>query len=70
MDGLDSAPVTVCIDARRSGSTARFARRSCKPNVKLQHMFISGKLYVFGVATEDVERGDEVSVTRMIPPFS
>uniref|UniRef100_A0A0N5AMN4 SUI1 domain-containing protein n=1 Tax=Syphacia muris TaxID=451379 RepID=A0A0N5AMN4_9BILA len=58
--GQDPESINICIDARRAGSTARFARRSCRPNVELQHMFSGGKLYVFGVAVEDIERGDEV----------
>ncbi|MFH4979138.1 hypothetical protein AB6A40_005847 [Gnathostoma spinigerum] len=52
----------ICIDARRFGSCFRYARRSCRPNTKLQHVVVDGKLHFIGVATEDIERGDEVTL--------
>lgn len=59
LDG-ESESTPICIDMRKSGSVARYARRSCHPNVKLQHFFIGGKIHFVAVATEKVERGDEV----------
>ncbi|VDK24892.1 unnamed protein product [Anisakis simplex] len=67
LDG-ESTPTNLCIDMRKMGSVARFARRSCHPNVKLQHFFCGGKLHIIASATEKVERGDEVS-SRMVVVF-
>uniref|UniRef100_F1KPW9 Histone-lysine N-methyltransferase MLL5 n=1 Tax=Ascaris suum TaxID=6253 RepID=F1KPW9_ASCSU len=60
LDG-ESESTPICIDMRKSGSVARYARRSCHPNVKLQHFFIGGKIHFVAVATEKVERGDEIT---------
>ncbi|KHN88989.1 Histone-lysine N-methyltransferase 2E [Toxocara canis] len=46
---------------RKSGSVARYARHSCHPNVKLQHFFSNGKIHIVAIATEKVERGDEIT---------
>lgn len=50
----------ICIDARQFGSKARFARASCRPNIKVQHFFLKGKLHIIGIAAGNIERGDEV----------
>lgn len=55
-------PILICIDARRFGSKARFARTSCRPNIKLQHFFLKGKLHIIGVAAGNIERGEEVII--------
>ncbi|CAG9538114.1 unnamed protein product [Cercopithifilaria johnstoni] len=55
-------PTPVCIDARRFGSKARFARASCRPNIKLQHFFLKGKLHIIGIAAENIERGEEITL--------
>uniref|UniRef100_A0A915CGU6 Histone-lysine N-methyltransferase MLL5 n=1 Tax=Parascaris univalens TaxID=6257 RepID=A0A915CGU6_PARUN len=60
LDG-ESESTPICIDMRKSGSVARYARRSCRPNVKLQHFFVGGKIHFVAVATEKVERGDEIT---------
>lgn len=55
-------PISICIDARRFGSKARFARASCRPNIKLQHFFLKGKLHIIGIAAGNIERGEEVVI--------
>ncbi|VDK80109.1 unnamed protein product [Litomosoides sigmodontis] len=55
-------PISICIDARRFGSKARFARTSCRPNIKLQHFFLKGKLHIIGVAAGNIERGEEITL--------
>ncbi|KAL3982455.1 PHD-finger family protein [Acanthocheilonema viteae] len=55
-------PTPICIDARRFGSKARFARASCRPNIKLQHFFLKGKLHIIGIATGNIERGEEITL--------
>lgn len=58
----DSQKIPVCVDARRSGSIARYARRSCRPNVRLEHAFAAGKLHIIGIASGDIDAGDEITV--------
>ncbi|VDM11806.1 unnamed protein product, partial [Wuchereria bancrofti] len=55
-------PTPICIDARRFGSKARFARASCRPNIKMQHFFLNGKLHIIGIAIGNIERGEEITV--------
>ncbi|VIO87050.1 Uncharacterized protein BM_BM3397 [Brugia malayi] len=55
-------PIPICIDARRFGSKARFARASCRPNIKMQHFFLNGKLHIIGIAVGNIERGEEITV--------
>ncbi|VDK61720.1 unnamed protein product [Onchocerca ochengi] len=52
----------ICIDARQFGSKARFARASCRPNIKVQHFFLKGKLHIIGIAAGNIERGDEITL--------
>ncbi|EJD75104.1 hypothetical protein LOAG_17683 [Loa loa] len=55
-------PTPICIDARRFGSKARFARTSCRPNIKVQHFFLKGKLHIIGIATGNIDRGEEITL--------
>uniref|UniRef100_A0A0R3S4H8 SET domain-containing protein n=1 Tax=Elaeophora elaphi TaxID=1147741 RepID=A0A0R3S4H8_9BILA len=60
--GENREPTPICIDARRFGSKARFARASCRPNIKLQHFFLKGKLHIIGIAAGNIERGEEITL--------
>ncbi|KAE9419952.1 hypothetical protein Angca_002356 [Angiostrongylus cantonensis] len=51
----------LCIDARRQGSDARFARRCCRSNSTLKHVLLNGCIYVMLVASEKIDKGTEVS---------
>ncbi|KAK6024766.1 SET domain protein [Ostertagia ostertagi] len=52
----------LCIDARRQGSEARFARRCCRSNSTLKHVLLNGCIYVMLVASERIEKGTEVTI--------
>ncbi|KHJ97068.1 SET domain protein, partial [Oesophagostomum dentatum] len=52
----------LCIDARRQGSDARFARRCCRSNSTLKHILLNGNIYVMLVASEKIEKGTEVTI--------
>lgn len=52
----------LCIDARRQGSDARFARRCCRSNSTLKHVLLNGCIYVMLVASERIEKGTEVTI--------
>ncbi|KAK5969214.1 SET domain-containing protein [Trichostrongylus colubriformis] len=52
----------LCIDARRQGSEARFARRCCRSNSTLKHVLLNGSIYVMLVASERIEKGTEVTI--------
>ncbi|KJH50019.1 SET domain protein [Dictyocaulus viviparus] len=52
----------LCIDARRQGSDARFARRCCRSNSTLKHVLLNGCIYVMLVASEKIEKGTEVTI--------
>ncbi|ETN80079.1 SET domain protein [Necator americanus] len=52
----------LCIDARRQGSEARFARRCCRSNSTLKHILLNGNIYVMLVASEKIEKGTEVTI--------
>ncbi|VDM99188.1 unnamed protein product [Thelazia callipaeda] len=54
--------IPICIDARNFGTNARFARMSCRPNISLRHFFLNGRLHIIGIAAEDIERGEEITV--------
>lgn len=62
MVGENREPTPICIDSRSFGSKARFARASCRPNIKVQHFFLKGKLHIIGVAAGNIERGEEVMI--------
>uniref|UniRef100_A0A183EBR3 SET domain-containing protein n=1 Tax=Gongylonema pulchrum TaxID=637853 RepID=A0A183EBR3_9BILA len=61
IDGTDER-ISVCVDARQFGSIARFARRSCRPNIKLQHLFVQNHLHIIGVAAHRIESAVELTV--------
>ncbi|KAJ1363571.1 hypothetical protein KIN20_023470 [Parelaphostrongylus tenuis] len=52
----------LCIDARRQGSDARFARRCCRSNSTLKHVLLDGCIYVMLVASEKIDKGTEVTI--------
>ncbi|EYC11352.1 hypothetical protein Y032_0051g2163 [Ancylostoma ceylanicum] len=52
----------LCIDARRQGSDARFARRCCRSNSTLKHILLNGNIYVMLVASEKIDKGTEVTI--------
>ncbi|VDM61248.1 unnamed protein product [Angiostrongylus costaricensis] len=52
----------LCIDARRQGSDARFARRCCRSNSTLKHVLLNGCIYVMLVASEKIDKGTEVTI--------
>uniref|UniRef100_A0A915Q0G0 SET domain-containing protein n=1 Tax=Setaria digitata TaxID=48799 RepID=A0A915Q0G0_9BILA len=58
----NKGPIPICIDARQFGSKARFARTSCRPNIKLRHFFLKGKLHIVGTAAGNIERGEEITL--------
>lgn len=61
--GFGATPeLAVALDARKIGSTARFARRSCHPNTRLKHVIRYGKLHVFLVAAEDIDFSIEITI--------
>ncbi|VDN23648.1 unnamed protein product [Gongylonema pulchrum] len=59
IDGKDEH-TPICVDARQFGSVARFARPSCRPNIKLRHLFVQGRLHIIGVAAHRIESAIEV----------
>jgi SET domain-containing protein len=61
--------MAVAVDARKIGSPARFARRSCHPNTQLKHVIRYGKLHLFLVATEDIDFSAEVKKFGILKKF-
>nr|CAI5865072.1 unnamed protein product [Callosobruchus analis] len=52
----------VCVDTRTYGNSARFIRRSCKPNAELRHCIDKGVLHLYIVTTETVEKNSELTI--------
>lgn len=52
----------VWIDARVSGNFMRFINHSCNPNAKAEIIFDEGHERVIIVATEDIEKGDFITI--------
>ncbi|CAN7937213.1 unnamed protein product [Ixodes hexagonus] len=53
---------TVCVDAREYGNEARFVRRSCSPNVEVQHVVQNGLLHLYLVSSRDIAPGQELTI--------
>ncbi|KAJ1734460.1 SET domain-containing protein 3 [Coemansia biformis] len=62
--------IDLCVDARRQGSEARFARRSCEANAVLKSMYVSAdsgaeadaSILLGLFAMRGIEAGDELTV--------
>lgn len=52
----------VCVDTRTYGNSARFVRRSCRPNSELRHCIEKGVLHLYIVTITDVERNVELTI--------
>lgn len=52
----------VCVDTRTYGNSARFIRRSCKPNAELRHCIEKGVLHLYIVTIAQVERNCELKI--------
>ncbi|XP_050310082.1 inactive histone-lysine N-methyltransferase 2E-like isoform X2 [Anthonomus grandis grandis] len=52
----------VCVDTRTYGNSARFIRRSCKPNAELRHCIEKGVLHLYIVAITDVDKNCELTI--------
>lgn len=54
----------IYIDTRQAGSTCRYLRRSCRPNVELRTILENGSDYRFiFIAKEDLEAGAELTIS-------
>ncbi|KAJ2799015.1 SET domain-containing protein 3 [Coemansia guatemalensis] len=58
--------IDLCVDARRQGSEARFARRSCDANVELRSMYIPEStdscIYLGLFAAQDISADSELTL--------
>ncbi|KAJ8973338.1 hypothetical protein NQ317_004650 [Molorchus minor] len=52
----------VCVDTRTYGNSARFIRRSCKPNAELRHCIEKGVLHLYIVSITAVEKNSELTI--------
>lgn len=52
----------IFADGSKQGSMARDARRSCRPNAKINHCVADNKLRLFLVATEDIDNANEITL--------
>ncbi|CAH1099752.1 unnamed protein product [Psylliodes chrysocephalus] len=52
----------VCVDTRTYGNSARFIRRSCKPNAELRHCIEKGVLHIYVVSTASVDKNCELTI--------
>ncbi|KAL1494317.1 hypothetical protein ABEB36_009932 [Hypothenemus hampei] len=52
----------VCVDTRTYGNSARFIRRSCKPNAELRHCIEKGVLHLYIVSIATVEKNCELTI--------
>lgn len=52
----------VCVDTRTYGNSARFIRRSCKPNAELRHCIEKGVLHLYIVSISTVDKNCELTI--------
>ncbi|XP_030761841.1 uncharacterized protein LOC115886711 isoform X2 [Sitophilus oryzae] len=52
----------VCVDTRTYGNSARFIRRSCRPNAELRHCIEKGVLHLYVVAVTTVDKNSELTI--------
>ena len=53
----------IYIDARQEGTILRYARRSCRPNLKMETIITGAREYRFCfTALEDIPRGTEITI--------
>ncbi|CAG9822140.1 unnamed protein product [Phaedon cochleariae] len=52
----------VCVDTRTYGNSARFVRRSCRPNAELRHCIEKGALHIYLVTLTGVEKNGELTI--------
>ncbi|KAL7064313.1 hypothetical protein AAHC03_05366 [Spirometra sp. Aus1] len=52
----------VAVDATQFGNDARFIRRSCTPNCKLDHFIVCGKMHVVIRTIQDISPGVELTI--------
>lgn len=52
----------VAVDATLFGNDARFIRRSCTPNCKLDHFIVCGKMHVVIRTIQDISPGVELTI--------
>ncbi|KAH1009288.1 hypothetical protein HUJ04_001663 [Dendroctonus ponderosae] len=52
----------VCVDTRTYGNSARFIRRSCRPNAELRHCIEKGVLHLYIVCIASVEKNCELTI--------
>ncbi|XP_064211285.1 uncharacterized protein upSET isoform X2 [Tribolium castaneum] len=52
----------VCVDTRTYGNSARFIRRSCKPNAELRHSIVKGVLHLYIVTIANVDKNVELTI--------
>ncbi|KAJ8931905.1 hypothetical protein NQ314_015174, partial [Rhamnusium bicolor] len=52
----------VCVDTRTYGNSARFIRRSCRPNAELRHCIEKGVLHLYIVSITTVEKNRELTI--------
>lgn len=50
------------MDTRTYGNSARFVRRSCKPNAELRHCIEKGVLHLYIVTVVEVEKNVELTI--------
>lgn len=50
------------MDTRTYGNSARFIRRSCKPNAELRHCIEKGVLHIYVVSTASVDKNCELTI--------
>ncbi|XP_074029645.1 SET domain-containing protein upSET isoform X3 [Leptinotarsa decemlineata] len=59
---LNKDNTEVCVDTRTYGNSARFVRRSCRPNAELRHCIEKGVLHIFIVSIAVVDRNCELTI--------
>lgn len=60
----------VCIDARSSGGTTRYVRRSCRPNAVVKEARIGSRRVAVVWALRDIAKGTEATVAFDFEPAS
>ncbi|KAG5888096.1 hypothetical protein JTB14_021896 [Gonioctena quinquepunctata] len=59
---LNKDNTEVCVDTRTYGNSARFIRRSCKPNAELRHCIEKGVLHIYVVSMAVVDKNCELTI--------